>query len=283
MDTTEDNDGIPEEFILYFKTREAHVFKAMNEFFHASLRVLVFAVSKTGIRLRADNYKDENNKETLLVDLHLPRQHFYRYKIPEKLEEDPDAILHLVVDASSFRQTTQNILKKDCMSLYVRSDNPEMLEMVIINEDKGRHEEHSVSLLSFDDLSKNEKDPVLPCKYTITEPRAVGIASEFQKACKAPGQLKVDRIQALGQAKGIKFIATNSETTRRYTYGQFSEKGEVIYDQSFEVKGNIAAVAKCCTISKNVRFYFEGNKALLVSLNTGESGTLDIYLVPNKN
>ena len=152
--------------------------------------------------------------------------------------------------------------------------------MNIINEDKGRNEEHSVSLLKFEDLTKHEKNPVLPSLYTITEPRAVGIASEFQKACKAPGQLKVDRIRAIGQKNGIKFIATNSETTKRYTYGQFSEKGEVIYDQEFEVKANVAAVAKCCTISKSVRFYFEGNKALLISLNTGESGTLDIYLVP---
>ena len=59
--------------IVYFKTREAHVFKAMLEFFHAALRNLVFTISKSGIRMRADNYKDDMNKESVLVDLHLPR------------------------------------------------------------------------------------------------------------------------------------------------------------------------------------------------------------------
>lgn len=280
MEALDPSNNIPEDAIVFFKTREAHVFKLMLEFFHAALRTLVFVISKSGVRMRADNYKDDMNRETLMVDLDLPRQHFSLWKIPEGLEEDPDAILNLVIDASNFRMATQSILKKDGMTMAVIEDEPKQLQINIVNEDKGRNEQHTVTLIDYDSLPDHCKAPTLPCKYTITEPRAVGSASEFQKACKAPTALKSDRIHVIGQRRGIKFEATNDEVTRRFIYGLISKDEDIIYEQSFDVKGNIAAVAKCCTMSKNVRFYFEGTKSLLISLNTGESGTLDIYLVP---
>lgn len=280
MEAPTESLGAPGGRIIFLRVQEASVFRTLLEFFHAALRNLVFVITSRGIRMRADNFKDAMNPETIMVDLDLPRQHFYTWSIPESVENDPTAELRIVVDAMNFRMATQGILKKDAMTLSVTEDEPNKLKVTIINENKGRNEEHCVTLKNWDSLPEESKRATLPCAYTITEPRAVAVAAEFQKACRAATPIKADRVRVFGQKNGVKFEATNDEVTKSFAYGRFEKDGPIIYDQQFEVKGNFGAIAKCCPMSKNVRFYFEGSKAMLISLNTGECGTLDIFLVP---
>lgn len=268
-----------DDSIIVFRTREGYVFKAMNEFFHSSLRVLIFRVTSQGIKMRADNSKDEE-PESIMVDLNIPNHHFEIVHVPKSLQDDSESEILLPIDASNFRSATQGILKKDLLTFYVSKDQPKELQILIENREKGRNEEHSVALIDTEILKTRDINPVMPCSYSIDCPRAVGVASEFQKVCKTANSAKVKTVRVIGKEKGLMVIIDNGGTVKRFKYGVYRDSDETIYERRFLVKGNLASIAKCCPMSKTVRFYYEGNKSLLISLSTGQFGILDVYLVP---
>lgn len=280
-----DNENNDDDYIVKFKTNRASIFKDITSFFHSCLTILVFRVTKKGIFLR-----NNNNKETLLCDLSLRKEKFTTFIIPEALynngEQDDDPELILAVEAAVLLTITNSILKKDKIKLYVTKSNPDFLNISIYDKTKGRLVNGEVRLLEVDSLEKIYLQPKQPCEFITTDPIAIGNAGEFQKACKSGKQLKSKVIYVVAQKRGIKISGGGGTiVSKGFTFGKWFNDGkkgsDLVFDQQFETK-LFEGISKCCPMSKDVRFYCEHKKALLVSLDAGDLGVLDIYVVPIK-
>ncbi len=274
-----DSDQKYEDYPVFIKVREGFIFKNFMEFCHASLEVLVFKITNTGLHMSADN-RTENQKETLLCKLIIPRQNCEIFEIPTNIDEDDDAELIIPVDASNLRTLTSGILKKDLVLFYIRHDDIKTLQLETQNLEKERNSKGSVKLINIDDLSENSLHPVSPCEYNMKKPNANVLATEFQKACKAGTQLKAKEVRIIAQEKSCTMYVSNAEVSRNFPFGREVEGAPVTYDREFTVKDNIGALPKCCPMTTYVRIYCSEKKPMLVSFDAGKTGKFDVYLVP---
>ena len=274
-------------YIVKFATNEARVFKKLIAFFHGSLTTLVFRISAMGITLR-----NNNSTETLLADLHLRKQEFTSFLIPEGMEQEDEhgeyPELKFAMEAELLQRITKSILMKDKMKLFVEKDKPDWIQIVIKNKARGRRLEGLVKLLQIDDLDEEFTNPMTPCKFLSTNPCAVGSAQEFQKACKSAKETKSKIILVKAQKNSVRVSGgSGAVVTKGFTFGKWLRKekekkgSETIYEALFDSK-IMEAVSKACPMSKKVRFYCEEEKPLLISLDACSLGVLDIYLVSKK-
>lgn len=271
-----------DDYILLFSTLEAYVFKSLTDFLHNILTCVIFKVTNTGIKCIMDNAKDPI-PESLLIDLNLKADMFYNWIIPESLEEDDDAELLIIADASNLHKACSNIYKKDSITMHITKDEPYKLVINIKNTEKGRDLTNCVTLLTKDNKDVIPKfNHVEPCIFTLKRPTAVGVAIEFQKACKAGSQIKATTVHIEAKKTGVRVKSENGEVSKMFTFGTWNDKEDTTYDQRFQIREVVAPLAKCCSMTKQVRFYCEGEKPLRVTFDTGDFGTLDVYLVPNK-
>jgi hypothetical protein len=211
--------------------------------------------------------------------------------IPQAIEDDPEAELIMPMEASNLQKGCSGILKKDIIHLYINQDDPSKLWIGIKNLEKGRDIENYVTLLDEDNPEVAKKlNPVAPVQYISELSTATGAAAEFQKACKAGGATKsavmtVQSQKGANSQNAVRVTATNGQVSKSFNFGGISwnAKMPISYSQKFLIKGNIGPVHKCCSMSRNVRLYCEGEKPLRISLTTGSFGQLDIYLVPHKH
>uniref|UniRef100_A0A6C0CHI0 Proliferating cell nuclear antigen PCNA N-terminal domain-containing protein n=1 Tax=viral metagenome TaxID=1070528 RepID=A0A6C0CHI0_9ZZZZ len=265
---------------IHMALREGHILKSVLDCTQVAFGELIFKVTNTGFYMSADN-RTTDKKETLLCILTLPRMNFEAWAIPQEVDQDDDAEILIPVDAGNLRSLTNGILKKDMLIIWVDPDDVGTLKLEVQNVDKKRSCSGKVKLIDLSKLSEHVKKPVLPFKYDMNRPNATVSAKEFQKACKAGTQLKAETIKVTGYETCVVFEVGNLEVTRSFPFGVQRDGQKVIYEGEFDVKRNIAAVAKCCTMTTDVRIYCSGRNPMLIAMNAGESGTFDIYLVPN--
>ena len=116
----------------------------------------------------------------------------------------------------------------------------------------------------------------------MNKPNATIPSAEFQKACKAGVQIKAGEVRVSGYPKTVIFSMKNAEVSKSFPLGESQGTQQCIYDADFTVKGNLAAVVKCCGMTKNVRIYCTGKAPMMIGMSAGMSGTFDIHLVPNQ-
>lgn len=274
-------------YIVKFVTNEARVFKELVAFFHSSLTTLLFRISATGITLR-----NNNSNETLLAILHLNRQSFSTFIIPKDLDIEEENFkdlpeLKIATDADLLQKVTKSILLKDKIKFFVLADQPEWLQIKIKNKSKGRNMEGKIKLLDVNDLADQFINPISPCKFLSTKPIAVGSAAEFQKACKSGKETKSKTITVTAQANSIRVSGGGEVVIAKGSiFGKWIKRGrkgdKEIYSSHFDAK-IMEALAKACPMSKNVRFYCEDGKPMLISLDAGGMGILDVYLVSKEH
>lgn len=269
---------------IHFKLQEGFVLKSVLDFCQIAFDTLIFKITKRGFYMSADN-KKHDTKETVLCNLFLPRESFELWRIPEGLEEtdDDDVVpeLKIPVDASNFKNLTTGILKKDLVILWVSKDNPEILNLEIQNADKERKSSGSIKLINAETLPAYVMLPVLPFKYDVSKPNATVKAAEFQKACKAGVQIKATDIYVEGYPKSVIFSMGTAEVSKFFRFGEETKGQQRSYAADFAIKGNMAAVVKCCAMTSNVRIYCTAGAPMMLGFSAGKSGTFDIHLVPN--
>jgi len=283
-DNIEDSDD--QQYIIKLESHEAYVYKHLLECFHAGLTIIVLTITNKGLYCRNDNSKTADSTSgqkldaTLLIDMNLPRKAFTCFKIPKAIEEDDNAVLHLPLEASILRQATTCILKHDNISFIVLEDNPMKLDVRVFNIAKERDIETTVQLLDISDLAECFLKPVQPVEYNLHKPNAVGKSAEFMKACSGSGKVKSAIVNVIGQSNGIMLTVTKGEVSKKVKYGVFIVDKDEVYNRNFIFQGGLQAVVKACPMSSVVRIYCQGTKPLLVSLDIGTYGVLNIYLVP---
>lgn len=281
-----DDEDEDESCIIKIESEEAFVFKHLLEAFHAGLTIVVFAITNKGFFCRNDNSKsaDKNAQKldaTLLINLDMPRKSFTKFKIPQALEDDDSAVLHLAVEASILRGATTCILKNDSITFSVNENTPMSLDVRVFNTAKERDIESNVKLLPVEELPACFLNPVQPIEYNLNKPNATGKASEFMKACSASaGKVKSSIINITGQTNGILLSSATSEIGKKIKFGNYVKGKPECYNKNFIFQGVLQIVVKAAPMSKSVRVYCTGVKPLLISFDVGSSGTLDIYLVP---
>lgn len=290
----------PPKDILHIECIEASVFKSMSEFYKATVPIVILRIGKRGITCNVDNKKIQKDKdgdehtvpETLLSVLNLPRAHFVKYSIPQTLENDEDANVPIIMEASNFASACSGILKGDKFVMSIKSDDPYKLQCDISNPDKGRRMRETISLLKEDNaLVIPRLSPASPCNYDRDFPTAVAPAREFQKVCKANSQVKAVLVNVQAQTvksmdgveprSGVKLILSKLETEKSFYFGDFREDQAITYSADFLIKGNFAPLQKCCCLSNSVKIYCGEGKVMLISLEAGRSGSIDVYYVPN--
>ena len=280
MDETESSSSDIAGHSIHMALREGHILKSVLDCTQVAFAELIFKVTNTGFYMSADNRTAEK-KETLLCNLTLPRRNFEAWAIPPEVDQDDEAEILIPVDAGNLRSLTNGILKKDMLIIWVDPDDVGTLKLEVQNVDKKRSCSGKVKLIDISKLSEHVKKPVLPFEYDMNRPNATVSAKEFQKACKAGTQLKAETIRVIGYETCVMFEVGNMEVTRTFPFGVPKKDQKKVYEGEFDVKRNIAAVAKCCTMTTDVRIYCSGRNPMLIAMNAGESGTFDIYLVPN--
>lgn len=266
---------------IHLSLREGHILKSVLDCTQVAFGELIFKVTKQGLFMSADN-RTADKKETLLCNLAIPRCYFEIFMIPPEVDQDDDAEILIPVDAGNLNNLTKGILKKDMLIIWVDSNDVGTLKVEVQNADKKRSCAGKVKLIDLSKLSDHVMKPVLPFAYDMNRPNATVSAKEFQKACKAGTQLKAETIRVTGYETCVIFSVGNAEVSRSFPFGTQMRGQRVIYEADFDVKRNIAAVSKCCTMTKLVRIYCSGHNPMLIAMNAGESGTFDIYLVPNR-
>lgn len=284
-DDDSNEEASEERYLLKIETNEGFVFKPLVEVFHCALLYVVFRVSAKGLQCRNDNSKSaaknqEKTDATLLIDLDMPRKGFSKFIIPKGLEEDEEAVLYLPVEASIMRNATSGILKADNLCMYVKESDINTLTIRVFNSAKGRDGETSIKLLPLESLSDSILNPLLPVDYDLNKPVACGTASEFSKSFVGSAKSKATIVNAIAQADGIQFISSNGEFSKKFAVGTFDLKKKEIYNKNFIFNQGLNAAVKACPMSKNVRIYASGNRPLMISLDSGSNGFLNIYLVP---
>lgn len=264
---------------VHFTLREGYIFKSVFDFCQIVFDSVIFRVTNTGFYMSADNKKNDV-KETILCNLALPRGIFEMWRIPEGVEDDNEAEIKIPVDATNLRNLTTGILKKDVLVMWVDKNDPDTLHLEIQNSEKQRRSSGSVRLIDINTLPSHVLVPVLPYQHDITRPNSTVHSQEFQKACKAGTQIKSAEVHVDGYPKSVVFSMKNAEVSKSFPFGEKIGGQNQIFSGDFTVKGNIAAVVKCCGMTNDVRIYCTQGAPMMIGMNAGKTGgTFDIHLV----
>lgn len=274
------------------ESREANVFKALTEFYHATMPLIIFKVSAKGLFSAIDNKKQESKgekfiPETLLSNLELWKPKFSRFLIPSQLYDDEDAELPIIAEALNLKNACAGILKKDLFRMSIRRNDPSKLHIEILNDEKGRKIHNVVSLLPDDHPQVIPRlTPASPYRFDMTMPTAVCEAKEFQKVCKANTTVKATFIRVQAQfnpetrLSGVRFNLSNGEVEKNFYFGDWQDGQKIVYDNIFPIRANFAPLQKVCTLSTQINIYCKKEvNLLLVSVDVEKSGRLDIYFV----
>lgn len=278
--------------IILIESREANVFKALSEFYHATMPYVILKVSAKGIFSVIDNKKQEAKgekfiAETLLTNLELWRPKFSRFIVPPQLYDDEDIELPIIAEAVNMKNACSGILKKDVLTMYILKSDSSKLHIKISNDEKGRKLHNVVSLLSDDHPQVIPRlDPASPYRFDMTMPTAVCEAKEFQKVCKANTNVKANMIRVQAQCdpvtklSGVRFSMANGELEKNFCFGDWVDDAPIIYDNNFAIKANFAPLQKVCSLSTQVNIYCKREvNLLLVSVDVEKSGRFDVYFV----
>ena len=216
-----------------------------------------------------------------MCSLNLPRLQFDEYRIPEQLEEDEDAEILLPIESANMKKILSGILKKESIGIYLLKEDVSTLYFSIGNSERPNRKRVGIRLLDIEKLDANLIAPVELCHYDKNRPTAQGIASDFQDACKQGSVTKIDEIEIECYKTRIRMLSKDAEIDGDHSFGDENDN-QVLCRGVFSVKQNISAVQKCCSIAKKVRLYYIPGKPLLISFCAGDYGTLEIYIVPNR-
>jgi len=268
------------KYVFYLKHDTGHLYKSIAEFCNLALPLTIFKLKNNSFSMNADN-KTSKHDPTRMCSMHLPRLQFNEFRIPEELEEDDGAELLLPIESANMKKILSGVLKKDSIGIYLLKEDVSTLYFSIGNSERPNRKRVGIRLLDIGKLDDFIITPVELCHYDKNRPTAQGNASDFQDACKQGSVTKIDEIEIECYKTRIRMISKDVEIDGDHSFGDENDT-QILCRGIFSVKQNISAVQKCCSIAKKVRLYYKPGKPLLISFCAGDYGTLDIYIVPNR-
>lgn len=172
-----------EEYLFYAETPYGHIVKVLVEVLHSCLtNTVVFDLEKSGITSVC-----VDKRGTTLIDVNLRMENFARYEChtPRTISAN---LKHL-------QKALKNVKKKDEIILYIKSDQPNILYIVIspTNVAKKQEKSETFTISILDAVSDH-----LKCEWEYHFPKVIP-STDYQKMCKkmkdVPGKVVTVTIQ----------------------------------------------------------------------------------------
>lgn len=279
--------------------KKGYVFEASiskGYFFKVAIDAIAQVMDRTTLVLTKDGIYHTNvdDKNTVLIDLELPREAFTSYSCRDRMV--------FSVSARCMNTAMKNIKKKNPMKLYISEKNPMKLRIMILPpqstdvcHDK---EENSVNI---SELVDNDNG-VEPPKFTQDEEGNDVPIYKYSKMLKAGDFQKVRgnwtgskniitrtiRVKIQGSSF-ISFKSNTGVTSSNMKFGQvikddpnFDEDERRIYTADF-TKELFSSIAKVQALGENLHFYAPNDRSYPLKVECiGENGKVIVVYIKDK-
>jgi proliferating cell nuclear antigen PCNA len=248
--------------LFSLKSRDAFVFKIFSEFFSSCMMRCQFNVDKNGLTLISTD-----NKKHRLFCLKMPRMKFRKFDFDKPFSFD--------VNSGLFHRIMKTIRKKDCLSMFITTKEPNELHISI-----------SPGTETIDSASKIKINYIHPSELEIMD-----YSEKSYISCSGKDFQKIKNLSNIG--KKTKVLLKNKEIvfdcdggdviSRAITIGEeereddekesFSEQCEVTINTSY-----LSSLNKISSISSNVLIYIAENCPVKITFDIPSIGDFSIFI-----
>jgi proliferating cell nuclear antigen PCNA len=246
------------------KTVEAYTVKSLAEVLQNILTDVCFTFDKDGIKLLT---VDNKRPSHLLVSLLMDGEAFDEYYCPKTL--------NVGINLQHLYRLLKSIKKKDKIELFIEKNNPAVLGIRTIQADSGQPVGSSIKiqkLSQIDTMISDEYD------HPIHIP-----TSTYQKMCKDIQSMS-SKIDVYSKGTYLKFSCNvEGMYEREVPFGDFDEESlDDEYSDTFYTK-SLSQLIKVSGLNSRMQVYTPPANStmdlpLKISINTGQLGTLKIYI-----
>lgn len=250
--------------IFSAKTQDAYCIKLLGELLQNNIRTACFELDQKGIKLTMmDTHRH------MLIDLVLDCENFSIYKFKQEKT-------YIGINLNHLHKMLKNIKKKDSLTLFIDSDNPDDLGIRVYPKENTRVTTSYIKIQSI----QNVKIP-LPTGY---DKPVIVHSSEFQKTAKDLNNIG-NIIKVVSKGFHIKFLCdAGSIYSREVIFGEIQDeddeegnKDEYEYIEEFDTE-KLTRITKISGLSDTMQIYPKQGLPLLFRSNVGSLGKISIYI-----
>jgi proliferating cell nuclear antigen len=253
------------EYLLNIKTIQAPIFKQVIDALKDILTDVNLEVDDSGLKIVA-----MDNTNIVLIHMKLDADKFEEYFCEKKM--------YIGVCMLKLHMLIKTIGTNDLMSLYVRKDDPSILGIKIINNDKNVETNYKLSTLDIDIL--NIEIPPVDFHTIITMPSSYlqkiirdmhnladyieirNVAEQLVLSCKGDFCTQ-DTILGIEKSQNIKI--SKNDNTHEIIQGVFSLKYLTIF-------------TKCTNLCSNVEIYLKNSYPIILRYSIASLGEIKLCL-----
>lgn len=251
------------DFTFRAKTVEAYTIKSLSEVLQNILTDVCFTITKDGIRLLTVDNKDPPH---LMVHLMLNAESFDEYHCSRSL--------NIGINLQHLYKMLKSIKKKDNMVLFIKKASPTLLGITTTQADSGQPVTSNIKIQKLAEI-----DTPIPndYKHPVHVP-----TNTYQKMCKDMQSIS-NKIKIYAKGTYLRFgCEVEGMYTREVPFGEYLEDTEDDeYEDVFFTK-SLNQLIKVSGLNSKMQIYTPpvntDDIPLKVSINTGQLGTLEIYI-----
>jgi proliferating cell nuclear antigen len=251
-------------YILELFTVQTSVFKTLIEALKNTLPDTNIEFDESGLKI-----VDTNPSKNVLVHLKLNGNSFERYTCKKKIV--------LGVSLTNLFKLLKTMTSSDTLTLYVDSDNTNILGIIIENTEKKCVTNYKLNLIDL-----NEKSIKIPA----TKFSSIFLlnSSDFQKVCRDMGNIG-EEIDIKSVGSQLIFNTTGDFASQETIFNENSEGVSVVEQSDDIIQGKflskfLISFTKCTNLSSSVELFLKNDYPLIIRYQVGNMGNLKLGLSP---
>lgn len=196
------------------------------------------------------------------------------------------------VKTNVFHRLMKSMDKEDHLGMSVDSDDPNKLNIDLINKEKGSYTSYKMNLLDME-----EEDIKLP--ETNFDARVVMPANDFYKICRDMSNIPCDKVSIQVVENEVVFSCKSENAERISVFSEKENSIKIIHSKSNEQKNdvknktprvvggvyglqNLVLFGKCSSLCDDIEIYLKNDYPLFIKYAVATLGKILLVLTPIK-